>query len=200
MMEVENENTPPVKNVTRKYGLIFHPTLGYAIPPPIPLTIARRNALERNRVKTVNDIYECLRAHVPAAAKAKRMSKVDIIRHTIDYIEKLKELVSTCEAEQAGIERISSVPDLSAESLTCPSFSNVSPGWESDSGYGSPGGQFFQFPPARLQDLQHYNSQETNKKLVTQMSQNNINSSWQEQSNILQDSDILDVIAEWQDS
>lgn len=31
----------------------FHPTLGYAIPPPIPAKVARRNARERNRVKQV---------------------------------------------------------------------------------------------------------------------------------------------------
>ena len=27
----------------------FHPTLGYAIPPPLPAKVARRNARERNR-------------------------------------------------------------------------------------------------------------------------------------------------------
>ena len=31
----------------------FHPTLGYAIPPPVPAKVARRNARERNRVKQV---------------------------------------------------------------------------------------------------------------------------------------------------
>ena len=100
---------PLARNVSRKHGVIFHPTLGYAIPPPIPLTVARRNARERTRVKSVNDSYECLRAHVPAAAKAKRMAKVDIIKHTIEYIQKLQHLVAlssdlsserVCEARQ----------------------------------------------------------------------------------------------------
>ena len=31
----------------------YHPTLGYAIPPPVPAKVARRNARERNRVKQV---------------------------------------------------------------------------------------------------------------------------------------------------
>ena len=65
----------PLPSSTRR-GLIFHPTLGYAIPPPVPLAVARRNQRERNRVKTVNSGFECLRLHVPTAARAKKMSKV----------------------------------------------------------------------------------------------------------------------------
>jgi hypothetical protein len=61
--------------MTRR-GMIFHPTLGYAIPPPIPLSVARRNARERSRVKNVNSSFDCLRMHVPAAARNKKMSKV----------------------------------------------------------------------------------------------------------------------------
>ena len=62
-----------------KKGMVFHPTLGYAIPPPIPVSVARRNARERSRVKTVNGGFECLRQHVPAAARAKKISKVYFI-------------------------------------------------------------------------------------------------------------------------
>ena len=62
-------------STTIRKGMIFHPTLGYAIPPPIPVSVARRNARERNRVKTVNGGFECLRVHVPTAARAKKMSK-----------------------------------------------------------------------------------------------------------------------------
>ncbi len=67
--------TAPKGPMTRR-GMIFHPTLGYAIPPPIPLSVARRNARERSRVKTVNSSFECLRMHVPSAARNKKMSKV----------------------------------------------------------------------------------------------------------------------------
>jgi Helix-loop-helix DNA-binding domain len=69
------QRTAPKGPVTRR-GMIFHPTLGYAIPPPIPLSVARRNARERSRVKTVNSSFECLRMHVPSAARNKKMSKV----------------------------------------------------------------------------------------------------------------------------
>ena len=39
-----------------------------------------RNQRERNRVKTVNGGYECLRLHVPTAARSKKMSKVAILK------------------------------------------------------------------------------------------------------------------------
>ena len=72
---IRSSGSAPKGPMTRR-GMIFHPTLGYAIPPPIPLSVARRNARERSRVKTVNSSFECLRIHVPAAARNKKMSKV----------------------------------------------------------------------------------------------------------------------------
>ena len=80
-------------------GVIYHPVHGYPIPPPVPVAVARRNQRERSRVKTVNDSYQCLKAHVPAAARTKRMSKVDIIRHSIEYITRLQAMVDTEHAE-----------------------------------------------------------------------------------------------------
>ena len=41
----------PIRGGTKRKA--FHPTLGYAIPPPVPAKVARRNARERNRVKQV---------------------------------------------------------------------------------------------------------------------------------------------------
>merc|ERR1711997_1072734 len=78
-------------------GVIYHPVLGYPIPPPVPVAVARRNARERNRVKTVNDSYQYLKNHVPGAARQKRMSKVDIIKHSIQYIQKLQKMVEHSE-------------------------------------------------------------------------------------------------------
>ena len=78
-------------------GVIYHPVHGYPIAPPVPVAVSRRNARERTRVKTVNDSYQHLKAHVPAAAKTKRMSKVDIIRHSIEYIQKLQNLVTAAD-------------------------------------------------------------------------------------------------------
>ena len=85
----------------KQQGIIFHPVLGYAIPPPVPLAVQRRNARERTRVKTVNQSYESLKAHVPSAARHKRMSKVEIIKHAMDYIERLQRMVEQAEEECA---------------------------------------------------------------------------------------------------
>merc|ERR1711997_269722 len=100
-------NTQPGTGTTRsnlnfrlkklQSGVIYHPVLGYPIPPPVPVAVARRNARERSRVKTVNDSYQHLKNHVPGAARQKRMSKVDIIKHTIDYIQKLQKMVDNSE-------------------------------------------------------------------------------------------------------
>ena len=73
--------------------IAFHPTLGYAIPPPQPAKVARRNARERNRVKQVNSGFEVLRVHIPTAAKNKKMSKVDTLRHAVEYIQSLQRML-----------------------------------------------------------------------------------------------------------
>ena len=49
-------STTQVKAGKRK-ACAFHPTLGYAIPPPVPAKVARRNARERNRVKQVSKYF-----------------------------------------------------------------------------------------------------------------------------------------------
>ena len=73
--------------------IAFHPTLGYAITPTVPPKVARRNARERNRVKQVNCGFEMLRSHIPSAAKAKKMSKVDTLRHAVEYIQTMQKML-----------------------------------------------------------------------------------------------------------
>ena len=98
--------------VTRKLqsGVIYHPVHGYPIPPPLPVAVSRRNARERTRVKTVNDSYQHLKSHVPAAARTKRMSKVDIIKHSIDYIQKLQAMVRAAQDNRNNFAQDSSDP------------------------------------------------------------------------------------------
>ena len=117
-------------------GMIFHPTLGYAIPPPLPPTVARRNARERGRVKTVNQSYEYLRLHVPSASRAKKMSKVDILKHSIEYIQRLRAMVERCdEATTTSSTALPTTP-------TSPTSST-----SGESGYSSPLPLHFSFPP-----------------------------------------------------
>lgn len=86
-------NPNPMRGGTKR-KMTIHPTLGYAIPPPIAPKVARRNARERNRVKQVNCGFEILRNQIPTAAKNKKMSKVDTLRHAVDYIRHLKDMLS----------------------------------------------------------------------------------------------------------
>jgi achaete-scute complex protein len=97
--EVDSTTTTTTTSTTttikpnNKRKIAFHPSLGYAIPPPIPPKVARRNARERNRVKQVNTGFDVLRSHIPTAAKHKKMSKVDTLRHAVEYIRNLKKML-----------------------------------------------------------------------------------------------------------
>ena len=72
----------------------IHPVHGYAIPPPQDVKVSRRNARERNRVKTVNNGFEMLKRHIPSAAPVKKMSKVNILNQAVEYIESLQCLLT----------------------------------------------------------------------------------------------------------
>ena len=58
--------------------------------------VRRRNERERARVRSVNEGFERLRAHLPLtndSPKDKRLSKVDTLRSAIQYIEHLQSLL-----------------------------------------------------------------------------------------------------------
>ena len=101
-----------------KRKMHFHPTLGYAIPPPQPAKVARRNARERNRVKQVNGGFDVLKSHIPSAAKHKKLSKVDTLRHAVEYIQSLQRMLT----EQHGTEE-----DKPKESPKSPNSTNEVP-------------------------------------------------------------------------
>ena len=54
------------------------------------LKVSRRNARERNRVKSVNKGFDMLKSHIPSAAPVKKMSKVNILSHAVEYIRNLQ--------------------------------------------------------------------------------------------------------------
>lgn len=71
--------------------------VGYVVSPA-PVAVARRNARERNRVKQVNNGFATLRQHIPGAAKAKKISKVETLKQAVDYIRSLQELLEDHDA------------------------------------------------------------------------------------------------------
>ena len=117
--------------------------------------MARRNARERSRVKSVNQSYEHLRVHVPAASRAKKISKVDIIKHSIEYIQKLRALVESCdqrewESYEPLAYPLKAEPHTSSYPSSYPPTSPTSPTSviSQESGYASPQGLHFKFPPS----------------------------------------------------
>jgi len=78
--------------------------------------IARRNERERNRVKTINQTFARLRQHLPVSAaasavkssvapnagRAKKLSKVQILRAATHYIAQLRQLLMTEDARETS--------------------------------------------------------------------------------------------------
>ena len=79
---------------------------GHRTQQPPPVSVARRNARERNRVKQVNNGFATLRQHIPISILAshsssgepsrsnKKLSKVETLRLAVDYIRSLQQLLS----------------------------------------------------------------------------------------------------------
>ena len=170
-------------------GVIYHPVHGYPIPPPVPVAVARRNQRERSRVKTVNDSYQCLKAHVPAAARTKRMSKVDIIRHSIEYITRLQAMVDTEPPCFAPYYPHYPAPEVSSPASTPGSCGSVpvSPAFSvtssSSSISSSISSSLSMVSPTPLPPAPAQPGYSPGDSLLDHL-----------------DEDILDVIAEWQDS
>ena len=98
--------------------IAFHPTLGYAIAPPVAPKVQRRNARERNRVKQVNCGFEMLRAHIPTAAKQKKMSKVDTLRHAVEYIQSLQMMLNDKHHNHSGTSQTGSGTEFNPGTTT----------------------------------------------------------------------------------
>lgn len=103
-------DTPPSMQYRKKVHFRTNPYTG-----PQAVSIARRNARERNRVKQVNDGFNALRRHLPASVVAalsggarrgsgKKLSKVDTLRMVVEYIRYLQQLLDESDAS-LGITR-----------------------------------------------------------------------------------------------
>ncbi|XP_068234046.1 achaete-scute homolog 2-like [Palaemon carinicauda] len=91
--KLEEETNPDQVKCKRRINF----GVGYVVSPA-PVAVARRNARERNRVKQVNNGFATLRQHIPGAAKAKKISKVETLKQAVDYIRSLQELLEDHDA------------------------------------------------------------------------------------------------------
>nr|CAB3223485.1 Achaete-Scute a-like1 basic helix-loop-helix transcription factor protein [Phallusia mammillata] len=92
--------TPPVKNV---------------------VSVARRNARERRRIKHVNSAFDDLRKRVPTGNDYRKISKVETLRSAIEYIKALEAIVERQETEVTSSHVTSSTnqdPSLEGSPLT----------------------------------------------------------------------------------
>ena len=78
-----------------------------------PTSVLRRNARERDRIRTVNDAFDHLRDHVPNgdAPKGRKISKVETLKSAIEYIHALKSILGNDSSplgdDFAGLDNLS---------------------------------------------------------------------------------------------
>ena len=75
--------------------MAVHPVHGYKIKPQEDLKTIKRNTRERNRVQTVNSGFDTLKQHLPGTAHLKKVSKVTILTHAMEYIAYLTRVLNT---------------------------------------------------------------------------------------------------------
>lgn len=108
------------------------------------VSVARRNARERNRVKQVNNGFTNLRQHIPPTVvsaltkggrgSAKKLSKVDTLKMAVEYIRSLKDMLDENENSTAGSstssyysensQHLQSIPRSEASLSPTPSYSS----------------------------------------------------------------------------
>lgn len=197
----------------------LHPTLGYAIPPPVPAKVARRNARERNRVKQVNGGFEMLRSHIPSAAKHKKMSKVDTLRHAVEYIQTLQRMLNknasdfgldidledeSSSADFVKGERVSPPPSAAQNTaeFTSPDLVNhYESGYETSSYYSS---SMISPVPARFNQFNSCHHSDVTATQPVYGDRTFFHSPvYQDQTSIepnSEEDELLDAIANWQDT
>ena len=120
-------DSPPNLQYRKKVHFRTNPYTG-----PQAVSIARRNARERTRVKQVNDGFNALRRHLPASVVAalsggarrgsgKKLSKVDTLRMVVEYIRYLQQLLDESDAA-LGItrdqENRENIPNTNSQNIT----------------------------------------------------------------------------------
>lgn len=112
---VTNSDSPPCRKPrqNRQEAVIVSSQNSAKLAKIQPLSIARRNARERNRVKQVNEGFATLRNRIPdyiseayneekGRKSAKKLSKVETLRMAVDYIRHLETLLDLRSNDEVG--------------------------------------------------------------------------------------------------
>lgn len=105
-------------------------------PSSQSVSVARRNARERNRVKQVNNGFANLRQHIPNFIAAafesnsgrggnKKLSKVETLRMAVEYIRSLEEILNMNVESSEIMDHLADMPYPSPSSSTSPSHTNI---------------------------------------------------------------------------
>ena len=181
------------KSTLRTRQIILHPVHGYPISPTKELKVSKRNARERDRVKTVNQSFELLKKRIPSAASSKRMSKVNIICHAMSYIRELQCLLESQERSNT----LNDSPFYNEERITyqysppCPiSSSRAAENFRNKSSFE------IEYYIYNQQNKEHSGRQCPSEK-VTQYVRDGSESK-EIRNNSDHELDVIDVISEWQ--
>ena len=84
-----------------------------------PNSVMRRNARERDRIKTVNDAFDHLREHVPngEVQKGRKISKVETLKSAIEYIRALRTVLGDEIEPMENFENMENFFESSEKSL-----------------------------------------------------------------------------------
>lgn len=115
---------------------------GY-INQPQPVSVARRNARERNRVKQVNNGFANLRQHIPqhviealshgGRGASKKLSKVDTLKLAVEYIRRLQDLIVETDSESSYNIKCSVANSISSHNSDVSTSSSTSSNYIYDS-------------------------------------------------------------------
>jgi hypothetical protein len=106
--------------------MAVHPVHGYAIKPQEDLKTIKRNQRERNRVQTVNSGFDVLKQHLPGTAHLKKVSKVGILQHAMEYIGYLTRVLHAQQHQQPMVfSEFSSMRCLEQQQAMVPGASDA---------------------------------------------------------------------------
>ena len=200
-LHLESQRDSTVRKMAPKPKHVIHPIHGYKIKPTENLKTIKRNERERHRVQNLNNGFEILRQNIPAVAAMKKMSKINILSHAVNYIQYLHQILDSnnssvkTESSMIGYENYQHLPSYhpqqqlhSPVSPTMSCYDSDTSGVFSDYSLQSP---VWQPQPHHVQSYHHQQPHQHHYQ------QHQVSSSTDQISSDEED-DVIEAIADWQ--